>query len=405
MRTDIDSIIQSTSNPSTSLRAGEPRATSHGTTNNANYRPTWAEIDLKAVSHNLEELRTFVSGHVEIMPVVKANAYGHGICEVSRVLVDNGIRYLGVATVDEAIRLRRSGINVSILVLGSMLEDEAKVAVENNITITLCNERLRLFLSELGKTTGRRPRVHIKVDTGMGRIGIWHEDALAFIKLVHSDPNIDLEGVYTHFSSAGRDRMYTTLQLEYFENILREMGKSGIIVRYRHAANSIAVVDWRVSHMNLVRPGILLYGIYPKETFRKNLDLKPVMTLKTRIVHLKKTPPGRSISYGRTYITQSETHIATIPIGYADGYGRILSNKAEALINGRFVRIVGIVTMDQTLLDVGGIEGVSIGDEVVLIGAQGDAVLPVEKVAKLAKTIPYEIVVGLTERIPRVYIR
>jgi len=238
----------------------------------------------------------------------------------------------------------------------------------------------------------------------MGRIGVWHEEAVSFISEVSGRNQIDLEGVYTHFSSAGRDKIFTSMQIESFERILDQIEKKGINVKYKHAANSIAIVDWKTSHLNLVRPGILLYGIYPKRNFRKKFNLEPVMTLKTRVVHLKNTPPGRSISYGRTFITQNNTNIATIPIGYADGYGRILSNKAEALIKGNHVKVAGIVTMDQTLLNVGHIKDVKIGDEVVLIGKQGTSEISAEKVAKLAGTIPYEIVAGITNRVPRVYI-
>ncbi|MCK4852568.1 MAG: alanine racemase, partial [Candidatus Omnitrophica bacterium] len=370
---------------------------------NTTYRPTWAEINLEAVSNNLKQIRDFLDEGVEIMPVVKANAYGHGICEISRVLVENGIRYLGVATVDEALKLRAAGTDISILVMGSVLEEEARAAVDRDVTLTLCDHGLLQGLVDIAKAIGKRPRVHVKVDTGMGRIGVWHAEALDFIEEVRMNKEIDMEGVYTHFSSAGRDSMYTALQIAYFEDILEKMREKGIRVRYRHAANSIAVVDRKGSHMNLVRPGILLYGIYPKETFRSFLRLKPVMTLKTRIVYLKQTPSGRSISYGRTHITQQETNIATIPIGYADGYGRILSNRAQALVKGQFVRVIGMVTMDQTLLDVGRVRDVKVGDEVVLIGEQGDAALPVEKIARLARTIPYEIVAGITDRVPRIY--
>jgi alanine racemase len=237
----------------------------------------------------------------------------------------------------------------------------------------------------------------------MGRIGVWHELAADFIGKAHHLPEIEIEGVYTHFSSAARDKIFTEMQIRSFENVIGLLKKDGIDPRYKHAANSVAVVDWKTSHLNLVRTGIMLYGVYPKESFRKDLELKPVMSLKTKVVHLKDTPPGRSISYGRTYITQKHTKIATIPIGYADGYGRILSNKAEALIRGRHVRVVGIVTMDQTLLDVGDIEDIRVGDEVVLIGKQGNEEIPVERIAKLAGTIPYEILSAVTDRVPRVY--
>ncbi|MFH1847136.1 MAG: alanine racemase [Candidatus Omnitrophota bacterium] len=370
---------------------------------NTTYRPTWAEIDLDAVRYNLDKMRAFISEDVKIMAVVKANAYGHGLCQISRELTSQNVDYLGVATVDEAVCLRDSGIDQPILVLGSVLEEEARVAVKRNITLTLCNTELLQILVDIAKTKGQNPRVHIKIDTGMGRIGIWHESALDFIKQVYSKKEIEIEGIYTHFSSASRDKMVTNLQIDYLEKILDETEKLGINLKYKHAANSIAVVDWKRSHLNLVRTGILLYGVYPKEAFREKFKIRPVMQLKTRIVYLKDTPPGRSISYGRTYITQKHTKIATIPIGYADGYGRILSNKAEALLRGQYVKVVGMVTMDQTLLDVGHIEDVKVGDEVVLIGTQQGAEIPIEKVAKLAGTIPYEILSSIKDRVPRIY--
>jgi alanine racemase len=284
-----------------------------------------------------------------------------------------------------------------------VLKDEAEVAVKHGITLTICDNRLLKHVTAIAKKTKTRPKVHIKVDTGMGRIGVWYEDALEFIRKVSRNESMELEGVYTHFSSAGRDKTFTRSQIKNFEKILKELEKENITVKYRHAANSIAVVDWKKSHLNLVRPGILIYGIYPKESFRRKFKLRPAMNLKTRIVYLKDAPRGRSISYGRTYVTKKPTKIATIPIGYADGYGRILSNKAKALVRGKYAKIAGIVTMDQVLLDVGHIKDVRVGDEVVLIGKQGQANVPVEKVARLAGTIPYEIVSGITDRVPRIY--
>lgn len=371
--------------------------------NKTNYRPTWAEIDLKALVNNLKSIRKVVGEKPEIMAVVKANAYGHGICQISGALVKNGVKHLGVATVDEALKLRNDGISVDILVLGSVLEEEALVAVKNNITLTLCDERLLDILMGISKRIGKKPKVHIKVDTGMGRIGIWHEDALKFVEKASKAKEINLEGIYTHFSSAARDKVFTKEQIESFDRLLSLIKSKGIDIKYKHAANSVAIVDWKDSHLNLVRTGIMLYGIFPKRDFQKKLQLDPVMSLKTKIVYLKDTPPGRSISYGRTYITQKPTKIATIPIGYADGYGRILSNKAEALVNGKYVKVVGIVTMDQTLLDVGDVGEVKVGDEVVLIGEQTGATIHIEKIAKLSGTIPYEILSSITDRVPRVY--
>lgn len=371
-------------------------------TKEVTYRPTWAEIDLSAIRYNCKQIRSILGENTNIMAVVKANAYGHGIVEVSRVLEGLKIAYLGVATLDEALTLLKAKIKLPILILGSVLPDEAEVAVRNNIALTLCNREL---LEGLVNIAGNKlkPKVHIKVDTGMGRIGVWHEKALEFIRNVKKQRSIETEGVYTHFSIAGRDKFFTQYQIDSFEKVISGLDKLGISVPLRHAANSIACVDWKNSHLNMVRPGIIIYGIYPKRNFQRHIELKPAFSLKTKIVFIKDTPPGRSISYGRTYITQSHTRIATIPIGYADGYGRILSNKAEVLVKGRRAPVIGKVTMDQTMIEVGHIKSVKVGDEVILIGKQKDEEIRVEKLARLSGTIPYEIVTGITSRVPRLY--
>ena len=342
------------------------------------HRPTWAEIDLGAIDHNYRQVRKIVGKGINIMAVVKANGYGHGTVEVSSVLERAGVNYLGVATTDEAIRLRDHGITVPILILGSVLPYEVPVAVEKDITLSLSGEEL-LDAIRLQAASGRRVRVHVKVDTGMGRVGVWHENALDFVKRVSDEKGIILEGIYTHFSSAGRDDFFTNYQIEAFEKLLSELEKNWIKIPLKHAANSIATVDFRRSHLNLVRPGLIIYGMYPKHTFPKLIKLKPALALKTRIVFIKDTPPGRSISYGRTFITQKYTRIATLPIGYADGYGRKLSNKAEVLVKGQRARVIGKVTMDQTMIDISGINGVKIGEEVVLIGRQGMNEIRAEK--------------------------
>lgn len=363
---------------------------------------TWAEIDLGAIVHNCRKIKAILAKDADIMAVVKANAYGHGILEISRVLEGLKIRYLGVATLEEALILRDAGITLPILILGSLLPEEAELAVRNNITLTLCNKELLGALCNIaGGAT--RPKVHIKVDTGMGRIGVWHEEGIAFIREVKKNKDIEIEGIYTHFSIAGRDKFFTQYQIDSFERIISDLEKAGLSIALKHAANSIACVDWKKSHLNMVRPGIIVYGIYPKRNFPRLIKLKPAFSLKTKIVFIKDTPPGRSISYGRTYITQAHTRIATIPIGYADGYGRILSNKAEILVRGERAPVVGKVTMDQTMIDVGRIRNVKVGDEVVLIGRQGAEEIRIEKLARLAGTIPYEIVTGITSRVPRKY--
>ncbi len=370
-------------------------------------RPTWAEIDLGAIKHNLDQIKKLVGGarknSPKIMVVVKANAYGHGLIKVAKTLEKLRVDYLGVASLDEAIALRKEGIKLAVLVLGSILPEEVDLALDYDVALTVCNKELAQTLNNKAKAKNITVPVHIKIDTGMGRIGVWHEEAAEFVKMVKRMKYIRAEGIYTHFTSASRDNFFTNYQLESFENLLRRLDRENIQFHYKHAANSIALVDLKESHFNLVRPGIIVYGMYPKRNFAKILKLKPALSLKTRIVYLKDVPVGRSISYGRTYITEKPTRIATLPIGYADGYGRILSNRASVLVKGEKAPVVGKVTMDQTMVDVGHIKGVEIGDEVVLIGRQGRLTMHTEEIARVSKTIPYEIVCSITNRVPRVY--
>jgi alanine racemase len=370
------------------------------------HRPTWADIDLKAIEHNYIQVKRMVGKDVMIMAVVKANAYGHGTVEISQVLEGMGVNYLGVATTDEAVRLRDHGIKIPVLILGSILPEEVKIAKDRDITITLCNHEILNEIKSLAKCEEPgepKIKVHIKVDTGMGRIGVWHEDALKFVKEVAAEKCITLEGIYTHFSSAGRDEFFTNYQIESFERLLASIEKSWIKIPLRHAANSIATVDFKRSYLNLVRPGLIIYGMYPKHTFPKLIKLRPALSLKTKVVFIKDIPAGRSISYGRTFISQKPTKVATLPVGYADGYNRGVSNKAEVLVRGQFASVIGKVTMDQTMIDIGKIKGVKVGDEVVLIGKQGRHEIHVEKLARLAGTIAYDFICGISNRVPRIY--
>lgn len=366
------------------------------------HRPTWAEVDLAAIEYNYKQVRRSVEKGIHIMAVVKANSYGHGTVEVSRVLESAGVDYLGVATTDEAVRIRDHGIKTPVLVLGSVLPGEIAVAVDKDITLTLCDDGL---LDAIRKATkdGKKLKAHVKIDTGMGRVGVWHENALDYIKKISAERGVTLEGIYTHFSSAGRDDFFTNHQIESFEKLLAAIEKAWIKIPLKHAANSIATVDFKRSHLNLVRPGLVIYGMYPKYTFPKLIKLKPALSLKTRVVFIKDTPPGRSISYGRTFITQKHTKIATLPVGYADGYPRKLSNKGEVLIRGQRAKVIGKVTMDQTMIDVGHIRGAVVGDEVVLIGKQGSDEIRAETLARSADSIAYEVVCGISNRVPRVY--
>jgi len=337
------------------------------------------------------------------MVVVKANAYGHGLIEVARTLQRQDVDFLGVATLDEAVALRREGIKVPILVLGAILSQEIDAALDYDVSLTVCDKELACRLNTKAKALNKTVPVHIEIDTGMGRIGLWHEQAYEFVKMFTRMKNLQMEGIYTHFASASRDNFFTGYQLTSFENLLKRLARGNVRFDYTHAANSIALIDLKKSYFNLVRPGIIVYGIYPKRSFARILKLKPALSLKTRIVYLKDVPQGRSISYGRTYITERPTRIATLPIGYADGYARILSNRASVLVRGQKAPVVGKVTMDQIMVDVGHIKGVKVGDEVVLIGRQAQAEMRVEEIARVCKTIPYEIVCSITNRVPRVY--
>lgn len=370
-------------------------------------RPTWAEIDLDAIRHNLSQIKKIVVRRQKrppkIMVVVKANAYGHGLIEVARTLQRQDVDFLGVATLDEAVALRREGIKVPILVLGAILSQEIDAALDYDVSLTVCDKELACRLNTKAKALNKTVPVHIEIDTGMGRIGLWHEQAYEFVKMFTRMKNLQMEGIYTHFASASRDNFFTGYQLTSFENLLKRLARGNVRFDYTHAANSIALIDLKKSYFNLVRPGIIVYGIYPKRSFARILKLKPALSLKTRIVYLKDVPQGRSISYGRTYITERPTRIATLPIGYADGYARILSNRASVLVRGQKAPVVGKVTMDQIMVDVGHIKGVKVGDEVVLIGRQAQAEMRVEEIARVCKTIPYEIVCSITNRVPRVY--
>lgn len=368
-------------------------------------RPTCAEIDLDAIAHNYRAIKSRLANGTGILAVVKANAYGYGMVEVSRRLVAERISYLGVASVDEAIVLRKAGIRAPILILSSILPKEVKRALEHDLTLTVCDGNLPSVIDKAARKVNKQAVVHIKVDTGMGRLGIWHDEAGRLIEEVLAFKNIILEGIFTHFSSADEEEAhYTVQQIKNFKGLIADMEIKGAKIRYVHAANSAGAISYKDSHFNMVRPGLMLYGLYPNEAIAKIVELKPALSLKTRIVFLKRTPAGRSISYGRTYTTNKDTIIATLPIGYADGLNRGLSNKGEVIVKGKRAPIVGRICMDHTMIDVGHIDGIKVGDEVVLIGNQGAESITAQDIACLLDTIPYEVVCWISARVPRIYI-
>jgi alanine racemase len=370
------------------------------------YTPTWIEIDLDAIRHNLLQIKKLVSSDTVILAPVKANAYGHGILKVSETLVGLGVGYLGVSTIDEALLLRKNGFEkIPILMLGSVLNRAAGLIVENNITQALSDIGMAFALSKHAKRQGKRAKVHVKIDTGMGRIGVWHKDALHLITALSKMKNIELEGVFSHFSNSDEDKNITHSQMDDFLSLVEEMEESGVHVKYKHIANSMAVVDYERSHMNLIRPGLILYGLWPRPGLSKSrIRLKPALSLKSSIVFLKDVPPGRTISYAGTHTTKTHTAIATIPIGYGDGLNRRLSDKGHVIIRGKKAPIVGRVCMDQIMVDAGHIKNVKSGDIVTLIGSHGKESITVEEIAGLCDTIPYEVVCWLDKRVPRMYI-
>lgn len=371
-------------------------------TNYIGYRPTWAEINLNNIAYNINSIRRFISPQTQILAVVKADAYGHGLVPVSKKLVSLGINYLGVAALDEAIVLRKAGIKCDILILGGIFSQDAELVIKYNLSQTIFSKELAYALNLAASKKKKKAKVHIKVDTGMGRLGIWHRDAFSFINMVRKMKFLNIEGVFTHLSCADTDSKFSEGQINAFTALLHKLEASGIHIPLKHAANSLGLLDFRDSHFNLVRPGIIIYGLYPKENTL--IELKPVLSLKTKIVFLKNTPGGRSISYSRTYITKKNTVIAILPVGYGDGYPRALSNKAEVLVRGMKARVVGRVCMDQIMIDVGHINNVKVKDAVTLIGKAGNNIITAEDLALLSDTICYEIVCGIGSRVPRVYL-
>ena len=366
------------------------------------YRPTWAEVNLKNLAHNFRQVKKILSPSTKVMVTVKADAYGHGLIPVADTLQRLGVDYFGVASIDEGIALRKAKINSSILVLGMILKEDIEPLFRFAITPMVCTLELAKALNARARVLNRVIKVHVKVDTGMGRVGALPADALTLIGALRKLKNIEIEGLFTHFAFADLDKNFTHYQIRLFNELADSLKKSGFSIPFIHAANSIGVINYAHSHFTMVRPGLVIYGLYPKSE-GINLKLKPLLSLKTRIVFTKRLPKGCGISYGHIYLTPRETTIVTLPIGYGDGYPRNLANKAPVLIHGKRFKVCGQVCMDQIMVDVGNAK-VRVGDEAVLIGRQGTHTITTEELAGLSGTIPYEIVCGLGSRIPRVYL-
>ena len=368
-------------------------------------RPTVAEVDLKALEFNYKQIQKKVPKGTRILGIVKANAYGHGSVPVALKLETLGVEYLGVAIPAEAIELRRGGVKKPILILGGIYSEEDVNAVLNfRLTPVVFDKDALHGLAKGAKRSHKKVRVHLKVDTGMNRLGVPMELWAAFLKEVKRLKEIEVEGILSHFSMVGENgRAYTVDQWKKFQEAVALADAIGIRHKYLHMANSANLTAYAFCAGNLVRPGIILYGSYPSPAFRTLIKLQPVLTLKTRIHYLKSVPVGEKISYGGTFVTRRESLIATLPIGYADGYNRLLSNRGEVLVHGKRAPIVGRVCMDYVMVDVTDIPHVSPKDEVVLIGQQGKERITAEEVAEKIRSVSYEVFCSIGHRVPRMY--
>ncbi|HAR96460.1 MAG TPA: alanine racemase [Deltaproteobacteria bacterium] len=381
---------------------------------------TRAEINLGAVNHNLGELKRLTAPSAAIMAVVKADAYGHGAVEVAKTLVEQGVPYLAVARFSEAMVLRHAGLAVPILLFGHTYPEYLHHVLHHDIWPSINTIDSARMLSEVARGRKKKVRVHVKIDTGMGRLGVLcdglalpdsdkssRKRAVQSVLEIASLPRLEVEGIYTHFANADHpDTGQTALQFSLFMDILSELKKNGLEPRFRHAANSAALIRMPETHLELVRPGIALYGLSPSAVVSKaQIDLKPVMSIKTSIIQLKNVPSGFKVSYGGIHQTERPTTLATVPIGYADAYSRRLSSKGYMLVRGQKAPIVGRVCMDLTVLDVGHITGVVPEDEVVVLGRQGDNEITADEIAEMIQTIHYEIISTITARVPRIFVR
>ncbi|MGQ9845245.1 MAG: alanine racemase [Caldisericia bacterium] len=367
-------------------------------------RPAWAEIDLDNLKKNFLIIRKKIKDK-KIISVVKADAYGHGAVEVSKELETLGTDYFAVATLEEGLELRINGISKPILIFGYIFPKQANHVLDFSLTPTIYNLDFAKELNNLCELRKENVNIHIKIDTGMGRVGILWNEAIDFIKEIKKFKNLNIEGIYAHFSTADeKDKSFSKLQFDRFQKVIELLKKDGINIPFKHHGNSATVIDLPQYILDGVRCGILLYGLKPSDQVKK-IKLYPVMSIKTKLIFVKKVPKDTPISYGRTFYTKNESIIGTIPFGYADGLPRILSNKGEVLYRGKRAKIVGTITMDQSMIDISKFENPQIGDDVVILGRDKKEEITADEIAKKCKTINYEIVTRIGKRVPRVYIK
>lgn len=365
-----------------------------------------ANIDLDAFGHNIDEIQRHIGEDTMLCCVIKANAYGHGAVTLAQYMEKRAVDWFAVACVDEGIELRQNGITTPVLVLGETDESQFDALMTYDITPTIFTYASACALNEAAEKRNRTVNIHIKVDTGMSRIGFMAGEAcIDDIVRISELSNLCLQGIFTHFACADMDgQAPTNLQIQRYNRIIESLNARGIHIPIRHCSNSAGIMEYPHANMNMVRAGIIIYGLYPSEEVHKDiLDLKPVMSLKSHVTFIKEIPAGTGVSYGATFVTERPTVVATIPVGYADGYMRGLSNKGRVLINGQSAPIIGRVCMDQMMADITELEGIKEGDTVTLAGRDGDAEISVEEIAALAGSFNYEFVCDVARRVPRAY--
>lgn len=367
-------------------------------------RPTCAEIDLAAIAHNILAVKQRVHP-AQVMAVVKADAYGHGAVPVSKVALENGATYLGVALVEEGIELRNHGFLEPILVFSGAFEDQLVDFFRYDLEVTVYTKETADSLSKLSRRFQKPIRVHVKVDTGMGRVGVAWENAVNFIEYLATVEGVQLQGLYTHFATSDeKDKTYANLQFDRFKKIIAILDQKNIHIPLKHVANSGAILDMPATYLDMVRPGVMMYGYFPSNETTESIAIKPAMTIKSRVSFIKPVPENFNVSYGRKFITSRPTRIATIPLGYADGYNRLLTNQAKVTIRGKKYPLVGRVCMDLVMVDIGMVDDIQVGDEVILFGKQEENAFTVKEICKLIDTIPYEVTCWISRRVPRVYV-
>ena len=369
---------------------------------------TWAEIDLDAIAHNMREIRKITSPDAQIMAVVKADGYGCGFYETTKVLLENGADRLAVAILQEGKQLRKRGIDVPILILGASFEDDIEDIIDSDITPNVCSFEFAKAISEVSERKQKTTKIHIKLDTGMSRVGFLisdnNEKVIREIEKISQLPYIEIEGIFSHFSTSDEaDDSYTRLQFKRFMEVCNELKNIGINIPIKHICNSAGVMMYPEMHLDMVRPGVILYGMYPSEEVDKSrLNLIPAMTVKSKITFVKEVEAGRGVSYGKEYITDGTTKIATVPIGYADGYLRKIAKCGKMIVNGVKVPIIGRISMDQCMINVTNVHNIERGDEAIIFGREG---ITIDDLAKWLDTINYEISCVIGKRIPRIYIK